>query len=185
MAFMTYEGTRPWAKAMKQAVLQKKMPPWFADPHVGKFTNDRSMSAADVQTLVSWVDAGAPAGNAKDAPATITYTEGWTIGKPDLVVELPEAIPVAANGTIEYTYMIVPTGLTEDKWVQMAEARPGKRAQVHHIIAFVRQPENKWFRDYPVGKAFIPKKGGMGQGEFLTGLAPGAPPKTSVLARRN
>ncbi|HZO54071.1 MAG TPA: cytochrome c [Bryobacteraceae bacterium] len=178
MVFMSYEGTRPWAKAIKQAVLLKKMPPWFADPHVGKFTNDRSMSEAEIQTLVSWADAGAPAGNAKDAPVPVSYTEGWTIGKPDKVIEFPEAIPVAASGTIEYTYIIVPTGLTEDKWVQMAEARPGKRAQVHHIIAFVRQPENKWFRDYPIGKPFIPKKGGgMGMGEFLTGFAPGAPPE--------
>ena len=176
MAFMTYESTRPWAKAMKQAVLQKKMPPWFADPHVGKFTNDRSMAEADIQTLVSWADSGAPAGNPKDAPAPIAYAEGWTIGKPDKVIEFPEPIPVAANGTIEYTYMIVPTGLTEDKWVQMAEARPDKRAQVHHILAFVRQPENKWFRDYPIGKPFIPKKGGAaGMGEFLTGYAPGSP----------
>ncbi|MEP7366601.1 MAG: cytochrome c [Acidobacteriota bacterium] len=176
MAFMTYEGTRPWAKAMKQAVLQKKMPPWFADPHVGKFTNDRSLSEADSQKLVAWVDAGAPAGNAKDAPAPIAYTEGWTIGKPDKVIEFPEPIPVAATGTIEYTYIIVPTGLTEDKWIQRAEARPDKRSQVHHIIAFVRQPENKWFRDYPIGKPFIPKKGGSnGTGEFLTGFAPGSP----------
>lgn len=178
MAFLTYEGTRPWAKAMKQAVLRKSMPPWFADPHVGKFTNDRSMSEADVKTLVSWVDSGAPAGNPSDAPAPLTFAEGWSIGKPDLVVEIPEAIPVPASGTIEYTYVIVPTGLTEDKWIQMAEARPDQRAQVHHIIAFVRQPGNKWFREYPVGKPFIPKKGGeMGMGEFLTGYAPGSPPE--------
>jgi hypothetical protein len=176
MAFMTYEGTRPWAKAMKQAVLQKKMPPWFADPHVGKFTNDRSMSEADIQKLVAWVDAGAPAGSAKDAPAPIAYTEGWTIGKPDKVIEFPEAIPVAASGTIDYTYMIVPTGLTEDKWIQMAEARPGMRAQVHHIIAFVRQPDSKWMRDYPVGQPFVPKKGGnMGikQVQFFLSLRSG------------
>lgn len=178
MAFLTYEGTRPWAKAMKQAVLRKSMPPWFADPHVGKFTNDRSMSEADVKTLVAWVDSGAPAGNPSDAPAPLTFAEGWSIGKPDLIVEIPEAIPVPASGTIEYTYVIVPTGLTEDKWVQMAEARPDQRAQVHHIIAFVRQPGNKWFREYPVGKPFIPKKGGeMGMGEFLTGYAPGSPPE--------
>src|SRR5580704_14326405 len=68
MSFMTYDSTRPWAKAIKTAVATKKMPPWFADPHYGKFANDRSMSDTEVNTLVSWVDTGANAGNPKDAP---------------------------------------------------------------------------------------------------------------------
>ena len=179
MPFLTYKDTRPFAKAIKQAVLQKRMPPWFADPHVGKFTNDRSMSEAERQVLVAWADSGAAEGSAKDAPKPVEFTEGWRIGKPDLVVELPEAVEIPAEGTVEYTYVAVPTGLTEDKWVQMAEGRPGNRAVVHHIIAFVREPGNKWFRDYPVGKPFIPKKGGesRGMGEFITGYAPGAPPE--------
>src|SRR5579872_5972758 len=63
MSFMSYESTRPWAKAIKGAVVSKKMPPWFADPHYGKFANDRSLSDQDVKTLVAWVDAGAKAGN--------------------------------------------------------------------------------------------------------------------------
>ncbi len=180
--FFTYKETRPWAKAMKEAVLSKRMPPWFADPHVGKFTNDRTMPADDVNTLISWVDGGAKEGSAKDAPPPRQFQQGWIIGKPDMVFELPEPAEVAATGTIEYTYFIVPTGFTEDKWIQLAEARPGNRAVVHHIIAFVRDPQSKWLRDYPAGKAFIPKgnrgggDGGMG-GEFLSGFAPGAPPE--------
>lgn len=179
MPFLSYQQTRPFAKAIKQAVLQKRMPPWFADPHVGKFTNDRSLSEADRQVLVSWADTGAAAGNPADAPKPAVFTEGWRIGKPDLVIELPEPIDVPASGTIEYTYIAVPTGLTEDKWVQLAEARPQDRSVVHHIIAFVREPGNKWLRDYPTGKPFIPKGGGegRGRGEFLTGYAPGAPPE--------
>ena len=92
MSFLTFKETRPFAKAMKQAVLQKKMPPWFADPHVGKFTNDRSMSDADRNVIVAWADNGAAEGNAKDAPKPVEFTEGWRIGKPDLVVELPEPL---------------------------------------------------------------------------------------------
>src|SRR5208337_3715225 len=76
MPFLTYDETRPWAKAIKQAVDTKKMPPWFADAHYGKFSNDRTMSQPDVDTLNKWVDAGAPAGNSEDAPKPIDWVAG-------------------------------------------------------------------------------------------------------------
>src|SRR5580658_8884128 len=85
MPFLTYEGTRPWAKAMKQAVLSKKMPPWFADPQYGHFRNDRSLAQKDIDTLVSWVDAGAPEGDPKDLPKPAEFVDGWNIGKPDMI----------------------------------------------------------------------------------------------------
>ena len=118
MPLLTYEGTRPWAKAIKAAVLSKKMPPWFADPKYGHFMNDRSLSQAEIDTLAAWSDAGAPEGNAKDKPAPVEWVDGWNISKPDQVVEMPVELEVPAKGTVEYTYMIVPTGFTEDKWVQ-------------------------------------------------------------------
>lgn len=180
MSFMTYESTRPWAKAMKEAVVARRMPPWSADPHVGKFSNDRSLNQAEVATLVNWAESGGKAGEATDAPAQRSFASGWTIPQPDIVYEMSEEYEVAPTGTIEYTYFIIPTGFEEDKWVQMAEARPGNREVVHHIIAFVREPGSKWLRDYPVGKAFIPR-GGQGRSEgssgFLTGYAPGLPPE--------
>src|SRR5277367_3103512 len=80
MSFMSYDEVRPWAKAIKTAVLTKKMPPWFADPHFGKFSNDRSMPQADIDTLVSWADSGAQAGDPKDAPKAIEWVDGWQIG---------------------------------------------------------------------------------------------------------
>src|ERR1700682_71506 len=73
MAFLTYEGTRPWAKAMKEAVLTKKMPPWFADPQYGHYANDRRLNEPDINTLVAWVDAGAPEGDAKDKPTPVQW----------------------------------------------------------------------------------------------------------------
>lgn len=180
MSFLSYAETRPWAKAIRQAVLSKKMPPWFADPHVGKFTNERSLSTAERDMLVAWADSGATAGDPKDGPAPRTFTTGWTIGTPDVVFDMPETYSVPDSGTIEYTYFIVPTGFTANKWVQMAEARPGNRTVVHHIIAYVRTPESKWMRSYPVGKAFVPNRKGDHEGpsEFLTGYAPGAPPES-------
>src|SRR6476619_8465240 len=80
-SLLTYEQSRPWAKAMKEAVLLKKMPPWFADPHYGKFSNDRSLAQKDIDTLVSWADLGAPEGNPKDLPKPIEFVNGWNIGK--------------------------------------------------------------------------------------------------------
>src|ERR1700735_2360744 len=100
-SFLSYESTRPWAKAIKTAVLSKKMPPWFADPHVGKFANDRSLSEADIHTLVSSGDAGALEGDSKDAPGPLEWVEGWRIGKPDVVLSMPIEYHVQASGTID------------------------------------------------------------------------------------
>jgi hypothetical protein len=189
MSLLTYAEARPWAKAMKQAVLSRKMPPWFADAKHGSWANDRSLAEADRNVLIAWADSGAREGDSKHAPAPLRFTEGWTIGKPDTVFEMPAAAEVPAQGTIEYQYIVVPTGFTEDKWVQTAEARPGNRALVHHIIAFVREPGSKWMRDAQPGVPFIPQKkkddngrqvGGENSfgGEFLVGYAPGTVPET-------
>ncbi len=113
MSLLDYKGTRPWAKAIKSAVVQRKMPPWPADPHFGKFENDRHLSEADINTLTAWADAGAPEGDPKDAPKPIAWVEGWSIGKPDMVISMPKAIDVPATGTIEYQYLVIPTGLTQ------------------------------------------------------------------------
>jgi hypothetical protein len=181
MSLITYKETRPWAKAIREAVATKRMPPWFADPHVGKFANDRSLSQADIDILVKWADSGAPEGNPKDAPAPRQFVTGWNIGNPEYSIEMPAEYTVPATGTIEYTYFVIPTGFPEDKWVSMAEIRPGNRKVVHHVIAFVREPGSKWLKDAKPGEAFVPKKGsGDGQnggagGEFLVGYAPGYP----------
>ena len=191
MSFLTYEATRPWAKAIKTAVLTKKMPPWFADPHYGNFANNRSLAQSDIDTLASWADTGAVAGDPKDAPKPIDWVEGWRIGKPDLVISMPTAFEVPASGTIDYQYIVIPTGFTEDKYVQMAEARPGNPAVVHHIIAFIREPGNPWLRDAQPGVPFVPRerqrrleaKGdkrqqqeGAGFGDLVAGYAPGTLP---------
>ncbi len=178
-SFMSYESTRPLAKAIKQAVLSKVMPPWFADPAHGKFSNDRSLSAADIKTLVAWVDGGAKAGDPKDAPKPMAFTEGWVIGQPDKVFAIPTPIAVPTSGTIDYQYVIMPSGLTEDKYVQYAEARPTDREHTHHILVFVREPGNPWLKGSPIGVAFIPSRDGKGEGggggfgDNIAGYAPG------------
>ncbi|MDP8980430.1 MAG: cytochrome c [Acidobacteriota bacterium] len=181
MSFLTYDSTRPWAKAIKQAVLTKKMPPWFADPHFGKFGNDRTLAQSDIDTLVAWVDGGGQEGNPKDAPKPIAFVEGWRIGKPDMIIEMPVAFEIPASGTVDYQYVVIPAGLTEDKYVQMAEARPGNNALVHHIIAFIREPGSPWLKDAPKGVAFAPNRNGgrsgAALGDSLAGYAPGVTPR--------
>jgi hypothetical protein len=90
MSLLTYQESRPWARAIKAKVVDRKMPPWFADPEHGRFANDRSLAQTDIDTIVTWVDGGAVEGDAKDAPPPIEWpADGWQI-KPDIVVRGPE-----------------------------------------------------------------------------------------------
>src|SRR5215470_4724024 len=100
MSFLSYKETRPWASAIKSAVLTNKMPPWFADPSVGHFSNERRLTATERATLVAWVESGAPEGDDKDRPAPVEFADGWSIGKPDIVVEMPNDIPIPATGIV-------------------------------------------------------------------------------------
>ena len=159
MPLINYQDVRPWAKAIREAVLTKKMPPWFADPHYGKFSNDLSLSQAEIDTIVAWVDGGAREGDSKDAPSPRKWVEGWTIGKPDLILEMPVAVQVPATGTLDYRYVVLPTHLTEDRWVLASEIRPGNPAVIHHVIASLRQPGSTWFADAKPGVPFIPTNG--------------------------
>ena len=102
MSFLNYKDTRPWAKAIETAVLTKKMPPWYADERYGHFQNERKLSEAEVKTLVAWSHNGAPEGAATEAPRPVEFVEGWNIGKPDRVIEMPQAFEVPASGTIDY-----------------------------------------------------------------------------------
>ena len=180
---LSYEQARPWASSIKLVVQQKIMPPWYADPAYGHFANDRALTAKEISTLVAWANAGAPEGDPKDAPSPVNFVEGWGIPKPDKIFELPRAFAVPASGMVEYQYVIFPTGFTEDKWVQMAEARPSERSVVHHIIAYVREPDSNYFKDQKTGVFFEappPKSDEKTDrsalpSDFLVGYAPGQP----------
>jgi hypothetical protein len=183
MSFLTYAETRPWAKAIREAVVLRKMPPWFADPHFGTFSNDRSLTREEMNALTGWADGGAVEGDSKQAPKPLEFVDGWNIGKPDVVLEMPLDFPVPASGTIEYQHFVVPTGFTEDKWVQVAEVRSGNRALVHHAAIFVRTPESKsrWLADLKAGEAYGTKNqqwfvGKSVYDELLTFWVPGGTP---------
>jgi hypothetical protein len=145
MSFLNYEGVRPWAKAMKTAVLTRKMPPWFADPKYGHFTNDRALKQSDIDTISAWADGGAKEGNPKDAPPAVSWPkDGWEI-QPDYIVKGPE-YPVPAKGLMEWTNVVVPSGFTKDTWITSLEIKPSAYSVTHHIcVSFIaHSPDVKY-----------------------------------------
>jgi hypothetical protein len=142
MSLLTYKEARPWAAAIREAVLTRKMPPWKADPSIGKWSNDPSLSQHEIEIIKAWTEGAKLEGDPKDLPPMPVFTEGWHIGKPDLVISIPEH-KLEAKGPDEYSYVNVPTHFTEDKWVVAAELRPGNRKVVHHAHVFVVEPEKK------------------------------------------
>jgi hypothetical protein len=169
-ALTSYEKAQGWAEMIREVVTDGRMPPWHADPRYGQFSNDRRLAPAERETLLAWIDQGCPKGDDKDLPPPKRYTEGWTIGAPDaiLTMEKPFTVPAKApKGGIPYQHVVVPTRFKEDVWVQAAEARPGNRAVVHHILAFVRDPAKRSER--PEDKVLV----GHAPGDLPLVLPPG------------
>jgi hypothetical protein len=174
MPFLTYAETRPWAKAIREQMIARTMPPWFADPDYGHFANDRSLSQSEIDTIAAWVNAGAPAGDPKDAPPARQWQQGWNIGTPDRVFEMPAPFAVPAKGAVDYQYLILPTRFTEDRWVQAVEVRPGSRSSVHHAVVYIREPGSKWLEGEPREKTFsVPLAQGFTTSDLLMVYTPG------------
>ncbi len=154
MPLVTYDDARSRANEIASAVSKRKMPPWFADPNYGHFSNDPSLTQEEIQRLISWANMDTPAGHAEDAPPPRQWTQGWNIPQPDVIVKMPKPVGLPAYGEVEYTYEIVPTGFTENKWIQMSEIRPSSRENVHHAVVYIRPPNSNWLRHAPVGTPF-------------------------------
>ncbi|HEY3740504.1 MAG TPA: cytochrome c [Bryobacteraceae bacterium] len=163
MAFESYKDVRPWAAAIKQATLTRAMPPWMADPAIGHFSNDRRLSDDEMATLAKWAENGAPEGNAADLPPAPQFITGWKIPKPDFVIDDGVDFKIPPSGVIPYQYYKVDPGFKEDKWVTAIEVRPQQRAQVHHILVFIREEGKRITR---AGEQFS---------DMLIGYAPGVP----------
>jgi len=170
MSLVTYEDARPWARAIRQKVVARQMPPWGADPAIGTFSNDVSLRQAEIDTIAAWVDGGAPEGNRAELPKAPQFAEGWSIGSPDYVFKMQKPFSVPADGTVPYVYITIPTNLKQDIWIKAVELKPTDRRVVHHIISTLIEgngttpdPEPKLTRD-PARKEI---GGGLG------GLVPG------------
>ena len=157
----SYDEVVGWAETIREVVQEGRMPPWFADPKYGHFTNDARLSDEEKKQICAWVDNGCPQGDIKDLPKPRTFVEGWQIGEPDQIVYMADkSYTIPPEGTVEYQFFTVDPGWTTDKWIQATEARPGNRSVVHHIIVFVQ-----------------PKDGGDNGGRGgIGGYAPGMTP---------
>ncbi len=153
-SLVTYKESKSWAQAIKKATQSREMPPWFADPRFGKWADDPSLTPEEVATLAKWADAGALAGDPHDAPPAKNWPLGWNIPQPDVVIRMPKAVPIPAHGEVDYTYEIVPTGFTTDRWIQMSQIRPTSPEYVHHAVVYIRPPDSKWLHGAPVGVPF-------------------------------
>jgi hypothetical protein len=142
MPLTSYSEARPWAKAIREAVAGRKMPPWHAAADSRPCENDSRLSQREIETVVAWVDGGAKEGDPRDMPPIPALVEGWSIGKPDVVFAMPQEFMIPPEGVIPFTYFAVPTNFTQDTWVQAAEVRPGNRSVVHHAVVLVREPRS-------------------------------------------
>lgn len=172
-AMTSHEKVKGWSAMIHEVLLDKRMPPWHADTHVGKFANDRSLSPTEAQTLTRWIDAGCPRGEGDDPLAkqtkspsadTESAASGWTLGTPDFVMKIPQQ-QIPATGTVDYRYIESDFEAPEDLWLRAAVCRPGNAKVVHHIIVRMRYPEKY---DGPRSESFlfttwVP---GLGQGEL-------------------
>jgi hypothetical protein len=135
MALRTYDEARPWAKAIKQKVVAKEMPPWFADAPPGTFSNDPRLTPQQIETITRWVDAGAPRGNPRDEPKVPALPDGWQLGEPDYIITLP-TVNIPAEGKDYFPTPSLDLDLPEDRWIRAVEIRPSNREVTHHSVIF-------------------------------------------------
>ncbi len=140
-SLLDYDSSKGWARMVREVVNEKRMPPWFADPHHGTFANDRRLSKVELALINKWVENGAPEGDPADLPQPVKFIEGWGIGKPDVVFEMPTECHVPSGGSLPYQYFAVKTDFEEDRWIKAAEVRAGNPSVVHHILIFIKYPK--------------------------------------------
>ena len=165
MPLLTYEDALAWANTIREVIAERRMPPWYADPHFGRWSNDRSLKPEERDALLAWVDGGCPKGDYGDLPAPRKFKEGWHIGEPDVVFTMPRAFHVPAEapaGGVPYQYFSVDTHFKEDRWVVRAEAKPGTPGVVHHVLVYLASESEPFDLEGP--------------GNILCGTAPGDTP---------
>lgn len=163
MSLLTYQDARPWARSIRTKVTAREMPPWYVDRNVGihKFKEDPSLTEAEIATIVAWVDAGAPQGDARDLPPARVFSDDdkWHIGKPDIVVSLPKPYELRANGADEFYDVDIDPGFKEDMYIAAIETKPEPYSfkVIHHATANLIEDEDEdpvglFLNEYALGK---------------------------------
>ena len=165
-AMSNYSKVKGWSAMIEEVLLDRRMPPWHADPHYGKFVNDRALTPTETRSMLRWIEQGSPRGDGED-PLTnaVPAAVAWTLGQPDFVVALPKPQEIPATGTLNYRYLDSEFEMPRDAWLRAAVCRPGNARVVHHIIVRVRYPEG--YKDAPpeayLFTTWVP---GLAQAEF-------------------
>jgi hypothetical protein len=139
-ALTTYRQASGWAEAIAEAMTERRMPPWHADPAYGTFANDAHLSESEIGVLTTWVRAGCPKGEPIEPLKPERAAGSWSIPGPDLVVSIPRPFSVPADGIVDYQEFAVDPGFRDDRWIAAAEIQPGSRAVVHHCNVFLKPP---------------------------------------------
>jgi len=143
MSLATYEESRPWARAIKEKVASRQMPPFHAAGAIGRYRDDPRLTDSEIETIKAWVDAGAPRGNPKDSPAPVKWKTGWSLGEPDLVLTAKKAYSIKASPKDQYVFFVFDHVLPEDTWIRSVSTRPGNPRAVHHANTHVVPPNLK------------------------------------------
>lgn len=179
MPLVSYDQTRPWAKAIVDAVKTGKMPPWYSDKCCGEFSPGHTLKPEEIAAIEQWVAAGALEGKKKEGPRPIQWTSDWKIDGPSVVISLPHSFEVPTNAKIDPQYVILPIDLAEDKWASAIEIHPSDRSIVHHAVLYVRNKESAWLRNVPRLTMYSPPSGSPTpeepQADILAVYAPGSP----------
>jgi hypothetical protein len=164
MSLLSYKDVRPWARAVKNRTSAREMPPWYIDRNVGirKFKDDPSLTDQEIATIAKWVDAGAPAGNPADAPKPREFSDlnAWQIGKPDLIVTMPEAYLVKPQAPDAWPNFDLDPKLTEDRYIKAVEVKPEPNSHVvvHHAVTTMVPADDpgtargEFLNEYALGK---------------------------------
>lgn len=170
---MSFDDAVAHAEMIREVTTERRMPPWQADPRYGHFSNNRRLDQKELDILTAWIDTGLKRGDDKDLPKPIAWPKGWSHGKPDMVLTMPEEYTIPADGVVPYQNWIIDTKFTEDKWVRMAEGHPGTPNAIHHIVVYIMREGQRG------------PSGPDGNISILVGWAPGdlglvCPPDTAL-----
>src|SRR5215467_2424425 len=179
-SLLSYSDAAKHASQIATATAKRFMPPWKPEPGYGEFDEERRLTDAEIQLLAEWAKAGVPEGDPRDKPVPPQFQDGWELGKPDLIVKMPEAYTVPAEGRDIYRCFVIPLNLSEDRYVAAIEFRPGNRKVVHHAILHTEEPGPDRQRDEtdpgPGYNCFGGGGGITGEGG-LGGWVPGTTPR--------
>jgi hypothetical protein len=173
MPLQTYAQLAARPGVITHQLSARRMPPWNANPAVGEWANDVSLSERELEDFVGWYKAGAPRGKESDAPLPRSYVPRWQMGQPDGVAQIPDKFSIPAEGIVEYKYSYVQTHFDSDKWVTAIEIKPTAPKVVHHVIVFIEEPGRKFAND-PTRRPGDPAPAN-GVSGFFAATAPGAP----------